>query len=67
VFGNSRYDTKKHIQQLVPPVLKCFTDQDPRVRYFACESLYNIAKVARGNVLVYFNEIFDALCKVLAY
>jgi vacuole morphology and inheritance protein 14 len=26
--------------------------------------MYNIAKVAKGEVLPYFNDIFDALCKV---
>lgn len=54
----------KYIPQLVPPVIKCFVDQDTGVRYYACESLYNIAKIARGNILIYFNEIFDHLCKV---
>jgi vacuole morphology and inheritance protein 14 len=48
----------------VPPVLACFADQDARVRYYACESMYNIAKVAKGEILVYFNQVFDALCKV---
>ena len=48
----------------MPPVLACFTDQDARVRYYACESMYNIAKVAKGEILVFFNDIFDALCKV---
>ncbi len=32
-------------QKIVPPVLQSFTDQDSRVRYYACEALYNIAKV----------------------
>lgn len=27
--------------------------------------MYNISKVAKGEVLVYFNLIFDALCKVM--
>ncbi|KAA3462718.1 protein VAC14-like protein [Gossypium australe] len=40
--------------QIVPPVLNSFSDQDSRVRYYACEALYNIAK------------IFDALCKLSA-
>ena len=48
----------------MPPVLACFSDQDARVRYYACESMYNIAKVAKGEILVYFNQVFDALCKV---
>lgn len=45
-------------------MLACFSDQDARVRYYACESMYNIAKVAKGEILVYFNQVFDALCKV---
>ncbi len=53
-----------HLPELVQPVLTCFEDQDARVRYYACESLYNISKVARGAVLVFFNNIFDGLCKV---
>ena len=48
----------------MPPVLMCFGDQDSRVRYYACESMYNIAKVARGSILHYFNELFDAMSKV---
>ena len=48
----------------MPPVLACFTDQDARVRYYACESMYNIAKVAKGEILPFFNEVFDALSKV---
>ena len=45
-------------------MLACFTDQDARVRYYACESMYNIAKVAKGEILLFFNDVFDALCKV---
>ncbi len=54
------------LELLLPPVLKCFTDPEARVRYYACEALYNIAKVARGHVLLFFNEIFDGLCKLFA-
>ena len=53
-----------HLPELVQPVLTCFEDQDARVRYYACESLYNISKVARGAVLVFFNNMFEGLCKV---
>ncbi|ORX63249.1 ARM repeat-containing protein [Anaeromyces robustus] len=56
----------KYLEDIVPPVLSCFTDQDSRVRYYACESMYNITKVARGLILKYFNEIFDALSKLAA-
>ena len=32
-------------QLIIAPVLNSFSDQDSRVRYYACEALYNIAKV----------------------
>jgi vacuole morphology and inheritance protein 14 len=55
-----------YLEDIIHPVLACFGDQDARVRYYACESMYNIAKVAKGEILLYFNEIFDALCKLAA-
>ncbi len=36
------------------------------MRYYACEALYNIAKVARGGIIPFFNDVFDALCKLSA-
>ena len=54
----------QHLVAIVPPILGCFTDNDSKVRYFACESMYNVAKVAKGEILVYFNELFDAMSKV---
>ncbi|XP_025690883.1 protein VAC14 homolog isoform X2 [Arachis hypogaea] len=59
-------DAAQHLEQIVPPVLNSFSDQDSRVRYYACEALYNIAKVVRGDFIVFFNQIFDALCKLSA-
>ncbi|KAF9401619.1 PtdIns(3,5)P(2) sythesis regulation factor [Mortierella sp. AD011] len=55
-----------YLESIVPPVLMCFSDLDSRVRYYACESMYNIAKVARGSILRYFNELFDAMSKLYA-
>ncbi|TPX68575.1 hypothetical protein SpCBS45565_g03061 [Spizellomyces sp. 'palustris'] len=57
-------DLSRHLDAIVPPILSCFSDQDSRVRYYACESMYNVAKVARGDILKHFNEIFDALSKL---
>ena len=54
----------KFMDLLIDPVLICFEDPESRVRYYACESLYNIAKVVRGKVLSSFNLIFDGLCKL---
>ncbi|CAF0751901.1 unnamed protein product [Didymodactylos carnosus] len=59
-------EAQRFRQYLVPPVLQCFLDNDPKVRYYACESLYNIAKVLRTVTLAYFNEIFDCLSKLVA-
>ncbi|KAG8382697.1 hypothetical protein BUALT_Bualt05G0104400 [Buddleja alternifolia] len=59
-------EAAQHLDQIVPPVLSSFGDQDSRVRYYACEALYNIAKVVRGDFIVFFNQIFDALCKLSA-
>ncbi|KAL9389684.1 hypothetical protein Peur_018289 [Populus x canadensis] len=59
-------EAAQHLEQIVKPVLGAFGDQDSRVRYYACEALYNIAKVVRGDFIIFFNKIFDALCKLSA-
>eukprot|EP01048_Picozoa_sp_COSAG05_P014883 COSAG05_NODE_1730_length_4187_cov_126.370841_2_plen_656_part_00 len=59
-------DSSDYLKRLVPPVLKCFADPDSRVRYYACESLYNIAKVARAQIIEFFNDLFDGLCSLSA-
>eukprot|EP00606_Chrysophyceae_sp_TOSAG23-5_P001070 GSChrysophyteH2.ASY1.ANO1.1581.1 assembled CDS len=61
----SRIDQFLH--HLVPPVLECIDDPESRVCYYAAETLYNIAKVARTAILRYFNQIFDGLCKLFAH
>jgi vacuole morphology and inheritance protein 14 len=59
--------TSKYLDSLIRPVLLCFDDPEPRVRYYACESLYNIIKVARRAILPhYFNMIFEGLTKLVA-
>ncbi|WJX48434.1 PtdIns(3,5)P(2) sythesis regulation factor [Trifolium repens] len=57
-------EAAQYLEKIVPPVLNSFSDQESRVRYYACEALYNIAKVVRGDFIVFFNQIFDALCKL---
>jgi vacuole morphology and inheritance protein 14 len=59
-------EAAQYLEQIVPPVINSFSDQDSRVRYYACEALYNIAKVVRGDFIIFFNKIFDALCKLSA-
>jgi vacuole morphology and inheritance protein 14 len=59
-------NSRTYLHVLLPPVLHCFDDPESRVRYYACESLYNIAKVSRQAILGYFNQIFEGLTKLFA-
>jgi hypothetical protein len=57
-------EANNYVEDLIRPVVPSCTDQDSRVRFYACEALYNICKVCRGFVLPFFNEIFDGVSKV---
>lgn len=58
---------EQHLRQIVPPILASFTDQDARVRYYACEALYNVGKSSRGGGFVeFFPEVFDATFRLCA-
>ncbi|UKJ90617.2 HEAT repeat containing protein [Theileria orientalis] len=45
-------------------VLLSFYDQDIKVRYYACESLYNIIKKCKFESISCVDEIFDGICKL---
>ncbi|GMR54020.1 hypothetical protein PMAYCL1PPCAC_24215, partial [Pristionchus mayeri] len=51
---------------LIEPVLTCFNDPDLQVRYYACESLYNIIKICKVHSLEMFDQLFDVLWKLAA-
>jgi len=55
-----------YTEELVGPILTCLSDADSRVRYYSCESLYNVVKVLRGNIIPYFNEIFGSISGLVA-
>lgn len=59
-------DTDKYVSELVTPILNCLSDQDLRVRYFTCESLYNVVKVARASIIPFFPDLFAALSRLVA-
>ena len=40
------------LRAAVPRVLAAFCDPDARVRYYACEAMYNVVKTARGGLLL---------------
>jgi vacuole morphology and inheritance protein 14 len=56
----------EHLDLLVPAVMKSFSDPEARVRYYACESLFNITKICRGSMLGFFGDIFVGVCKLVA-
>lgn len=55
-----------YLGNMLDSVIRHLSHEDPRVRYYACESIYNISKVARGHVLVEFNRLFERLCSLHA-
>lgn len=54
------------VEEIVRPILTCLSDPDARVRYYACESLYNVTKVASVSILPLFADIFDNMSKLVA-
>ena len=58
--------TVEYLPIIVGPVLRNFNDAEPRVRYYACESLFNITKICRGAILNYFGDVFVGVCKLVA-
>lgn len=58
-------DSDKYVSELVTPIMNCLSDPDLRVRYFACESLYNVVKVARSAIIPFFPEMFAALSRLV--
>ncbi|XP_022094574.1 protein VAC14 homolog [Acanthaster planci] len=59
-------ESTAYLPQLIQPVIACFSDPDNRTRYFACEALYNIVKIARSAVLLHFNTVFTVLSQLAA-
>mmetsp|Transcript_8624 Transcript_8624/g.19228 ORF Transcript_8624/g.19228 Transcript_8624/m.19228 type:complete len:764 (+) Transcript_8624:100-2391(+) len=57
---------EEHLEELIDCAMVPVSDEDPRVRYYSCEALYNISKCAAGLILKHFTKIFDGLCKLSA-
>ncbi|TGZ61151.1 hypothetical protein CRM22_008137 [Opisthorchis felineus] len=52
-----------YYKSIFPPVLRTIHDNDPRVRYYACETLYNVMKITRKETLDLLSEVFDAISR----
>lgn len=59
-------DSAQFMSDMLIPVLNCLIDVDTRVRYFAGESLYNIAKIGRQSIISMFPDIFSALSRLVS-
>lgn len=59
-------DSSYYTDELISPIIVNFSDSDLRVRYYACESLYNVIKMTRTSVLPHFGSVFEALCNLAA-
>ncbi|CAG0916583.1 unnamed protein product [Notodromas monacha] len=59
-------DCVEFMEEMLRPVTLCLNDADSRVRYAACETLYNVVKVVRGSILPHFNELFSILSRLIA-
>lgn len=66
-FNNNNYLIERYLKTLIKLIINCFDDQESRVCYYACESLYNLSKVSKNYILNYFNEIFDGICKLFSH
>ncbi|PVV04577.1 hypothetical protein BB560_000920 [Smittium megazygosporum] len=55
-----------YLDLILPPILSSLTDNEPKLRYYGCEALYNVSKVARGLILGYFNQLIDMLSRVIS-
>lgn len=49
---------------MIRPILSSFSDSDTRLRYAACEALYNVVKAVRDAILPYFADVFNSLSKL---
>jgi len=54
----------QYLQEIGASGLACFTDQMLEWDTMHARACIILAKVAKGEILLFFNEVFDALCKV---
>ncbi|EDV25994.1 uncharacterized protein TRIADDRAFT_23502 [Trichoplax adhaerens] len=58
-------EANQYMKDVIPVILRCFDDSDKETRFFACEAMYNIAKVIRDDILMYLNDVFKGLSKLI--
>ncbi|KAA6353777.1 MAG: putative protein VAC14, partial [Streblomastix strix] len=59
-------DSNLFMMELFPPQIDALRDMDPRVRFYACESLFNTIKAAQETSMIFFSQLFPAFVKLSA-
>jgi vacuole morphology and inheritance protein 14 len=62
--GNALAQDPDFVSRVTPAMFAACTDADGRMRYYALEALYNVAKSTRPAILAVFADIFEVLFRL---
>ncbi|EUD69109.1 hypothetical protein C922_00801 [Plasmodium inui San Antonio 1] len=57
---------KFYFSAILKLIVSCLSDPDSKVRYYVCESLYNLCKVSKSVVFYHIEDIFDCLFRIFS-
>ncbi|VEV59182.1 VAC14 domain-containing protein, putative [Plasmodium vinckei vinckei] len=57
---------KYYFSEILKIIMSCINDSDPKVRYYVCESLYNLCKVSKNIAFNNIEEIFNCLYRIFS-
>ncbi|SCP03540.1 conserved Plasmodium protein, unknown function [Plasmodium malariae] len=57
---------KYYFSEILKIIISCINDQDSKVRYYVCESLYNLCKISKGVIFYNIEDIFDCLYRIFS-
>ncbi|GAB69086.1 hypothetical protein PCYB_145140, partial [Plasmodium cynomolgi strain B] len=57
---------KFYFSAILKLIVSCVSDPDSKVRYYVCESLYNLCKVSKSVVFYHIEDIFDCLFRIFS-
>ncbi|CRH02679.1 conserved Plasmodium protein, unknown function [Plasmodium relictum] len=57
---------KFYFTDILKIIISCINDPDSKVRYYVCESLYNLCKVSKNIIFYKIEDIFDCLYRIFS-
>ncbi|CXJ22879.1 conserved Plasmodium protein, unknown function [Plasmodium berghei] len=57
---------KYYFSEILKIIMSCVNDSDSKVRYYVCESLYNLCKVSKNIAFNNIEEIFNCLYRIFS-